>query len=244
MCGAGGGRPMTTQHLGQPFHPAPPLSPPGTDRLRDLHAEQSRWLVYDLTTGKLEPPGEVDVLSRHVRSESIERVEGVAIDEGAEAGECHQPPPNRIAPSLDPHGGRELDRLDSGQDASCVQNPRVSGHRRHPGGVDEPRNHPLEDRRVGLPIGVEHEQELTATDASRVIEGHRLAFVDWLVEEANQTRLDEFGHRARVPSIDASSITMMSSAGHRMARALFTADATTNSSLCAGMRMEITGYRS
>ena len=91
--------------------------------------------------------------------------------------------------------------------------------RRHPGGVDEPRNHPLEDRRVGLPIGVEHEQELTATDASRVIEGHRLAFVDWLVEEANQTRLDEFGHRARVPSIDASSITMMSSAGHRMARA-------------------------
>ena len=66
-----------------------------------------------------------------------------------------------------PTGRSELDRLDSGQDAPRVRTP--SGFQVTAATLGASTNRGTIHSKtagVGLPIGVEHEQELTATDAS------------------------------------------------------------------------------
>jgi hypothetical protein len=46
----------------------------------------------------------------------------------------------------------------------------------------------IEDLRKGLPIAVEDQEEVTSANTRRVIDGHRLSFVDGLVEKADPPR--------------------------------------------------------
>ena len=151
-------RAVAAEHLREAAYPTEPLPPPGAHRLGRLHPEQRLRLVDDREARELEAPGQVDVLGGHVRREAADPSTARRSSSVQRPGERHQPAPDGVAAPLDSDGRGELDRLEAREQGAC-EDARVPRHRGQAGARRKRGTTCSKTGGIGLPVGVEDEDE-------------------------------------------------------------------------------------
>ena len=172
------------QHLALSARPALALRPQRGQARRDLHADQSAWLVRRLPTGHQQPPGEVDVLGRHPPVVAADRPHPIAAEHPEHAGNDADPAGERLGAPDQPDDRRGFENLHRAEQPIAIGDMRRARHRRqHRRGLD-PRHEKPDGVRVHVRVGVGDHHQLMPGALEPGVELLGLATVDGVTQHA------------------------------------------------------------